>query len=49
VVSEAASERSVDVVFADNDILPLPGQPDLDGELRELAESALAPTAEAVA
>ena len=49
VVSEAASERGVEVVFADNDVLPLPGQPDLDGELRELAEAALAPTAEAVA
>jgi cyclic 2,3-diphosphoglycerate synthase len=49
VVSEAASERGVEVVFADNDVQPLPGQPDLDGELRELAESALAPAAEAVA
>ena len=49
VVSEAASERSVEVVFADNDVLPLPGQPDLDSELRELADAALAPTAEAVA
>jgi cyclic 2,3-diphosphoglycerate synthase len=49
VVSEAASERGVEVVFADNDVQPLPGQPDLDGELRQLAESALAPAAEAVA
>jgi cyclic 2,3-diphosphoglycerate synthetase len=49
VVSEAASERGVEVVFADNDVQPLPGQPDLDGELRELAESALSPAAEAVA
>jgi cyclic 2,3-diphosphoglycerate synthase len=49
VVSEAASERGIEVVFADNDVQPLPGQPDLDGELRELAESALSPAAEAVA
>jgi cyclic 2,3-diphosphoglycerate synthase len=49
VVSEAAGERGVEVVFADNDVQPLSGQPDLDGELRELAESALAPAAEAVA
>jgi cyclic 2,3-diphosphoglycerate synthetase len=49
VVSEAASERGVEVVFADNDVQTVPGQPDLDGELRELAESALAPAAEAVA
>jgi cyclic 2,3-diphosphoglycerate synthetase len=49
VVSEAASERGVEVVFADNDVQPVPGQPNLDDELRELAEAALAPTAEAVA
>jgi cyclic 2,3-diphosphoglycerate synthase len=49
VVCEAARERGVDVVFADNDVLPLPGQPDLDHELRELANAALSPTAEAVA
>jgi cyclic 2,3-diphosphoglycerate synthetase len=49
VVSEAASERGVEVVFADNDVQAVPGQPNLDGELRELAESALAPAAEAVA
>jgi cyclic 2,3-diphosphoglycerate synthase len=49
VVSEAASERGVEVVFADNDVQTVPGQPNLDGELRELAEAALAPAAEAVA
>jgi hypothetical protein len=27
-------------VFADNDVLPLPGQPDLDAALEELAEAA---------
>jgi cyclic 2,3-diphosphoglycerate synthetase len=49
VVSEAASERGVEVVFADNDVQTVPGQPNLDGELRELTEAALAPAAEAVA
>lgn len=49
VVAEAAAESGVPLVFADNDVLPLPGQPDLDGELRGLAGAALAPTAEAVA
>jgi cyclic 2,3-diphosphoglycerate synthetase len=36
VVAEEASRRGVDVVFADNDVQPLPGQPDLDEELRRL-------------
>jgi cyclic 2,3-diphosphoglycerate synthase len=49
VVCEAASEGDVEVVFADNEVISLPDQPDLDGALRELAEAALAPTAEAVA
>jgi cyclic 2,3-diphosphoglycerate synthase len=49
VVCEAASEGGVEVVFADNEVRSLPGQPDLDGALRELADAALAPTAEAVA
>jgi cyclic 2,3-diphosphoglycerate synthase len=44
VVCEGAKERGVDVVFADNEVLPLPGQPDLDEALRELL-----PAAEAVA
>jgi cyclic 2,3-diphosphoglycerate synthase len=44
VVFEAAKERGIDVVFADNEVLPLPGQPDLDAALRELL-----PAAEAVA
>jgi cyclic 2,3-diphosphoglycerate synthetase len=44
VVCEAAQERGVDVVFADNEVLPLPGQRDLDEALRELL-----PAAEAVA
>jgi cyclic 2,3-diphosphoglycerate synthetase len=36
VVAEEASRRGVDVVFADNDVQPLPGQSDLDEELRRL-------------
>ena len=49
VVCEAAKERNVELVFADNDVLPVPGQPDLGRELRDLAEGVMAPTAEAVA
>ena len=40
VVCEAASEAGTDVVFADNDVIPLEGQPDLDEELKALAASA---------
>ena len=40
VVCEAAAEREIPVVFADNDVRPLDGQPSLDDELRALAESA---------
>jgi cyclic 2,3-diphosphoglycerate synthase len=40
VVAEAAAERGVEVVFADNEVLPLPGEPDLDAELRALARTA---------
>jgi cyclic 2,3-diphosphoglycerate synthase len=49
VVCEAASEGGVQIVFADNEVVSLPDQPDLDAALRELAEAALARTAEAVA
>jgi cyclic 2,3-diphosphoglycerate synthetase len=44
VVCEDAKERGIDVVFADNEVITLPGQPDLDDTLRELL-----PAAEAVA
>ena len=44
VVCEAAKERGIDVVFADNEVIPLPGQLDLDEALRELL-----PATEAVA
>ena len=40
VVAEAAAERGVETIFVDNEVLPLPGQPDLDAELRVLAEAA---------
>jgi cyclic 2,3-diphosphoglycerate synthetase len=40
VVCEAASEDDIEVVFADNDVLPVAGQPDLDEELRTVAEAA---------
>jgi cyclic 2,3-diphosphoglycerate synthetase len=41
VVAEAASERGIPVVFADNEVLPLPGEPDLDADLRALADAAV--------
>ena len=49
VVCEAAQERGVEVVFADNDVLALPGQPDLDEQLRALAERVTTRPREAVA
>lgn len=48
VVCEAAHEGDIDVVFADNDVLTLDGQPDLDEELRTLADRAIARPREAV-
>lgn len=42
VVAEAAAERGADVVFVDNDVLPLPGELDLDAELQQLADAATA-------
>jgi len=49
VVCEAASESGTELVFADNDVVPLEGQPNLDDELRALAEAARkAPTPEPV-
>jgi cyclic 2,3-diphosphoglycerate synthase len=42
VVAEAAKERGIGVVFADNEVLPLEHEPELNGELRALAERALA-------
>jgi cyclic 2,3-diphosphoglycerate synthase len=40
VVAEAASERGIEVVFAENAVVPLDGEPDLDEALRALAERA---------
>jgi cyclic 2,3-diphosphoglycerate synthetase len=36
VVAEAALERGVKLVFADNEVVPLPGEPDLDELVRGL-------------
>jgi cyclic 2,3-diphosphoglycerate synthetase len=41
VVAEAASERGVDVAFADNEVLPLDGEDDLDAALQRLAAEAV--------
>jgi cyclic 2,3-diphosphoglycerate synthase len=49
VGAEGASETGIEVVFADNDVVPLSGQASLDDELRGLADAVLARTAEAVA
>jgi cyclic 2,3-diphosphoglycerate synthase len=46
VVAEAAAERGIPVVFADNEVLPLAGEPDLEAEVEALAQAA---TAEPVA
>jgi cyclic 2,3-diphosphoglycerate synthetase len=42
VVAEAAAERGVRVVLADNEVLPLPGQDDLDEAVLRLAAEARA-------
>ena len=42
VVAEATLERGVEVVLASNDVVPLPGELDLDGELLRLADEAVA-------
>lgn len=41
VVAEFALERGADVVLAANDVVPLPGEPDLDGMLLEMARIGL--------
>jgi cyclic 2,3-diphosphoglycerate synthetase len=40
VVAEAAAEQDLKCVFLDNEIVPLPGEPDLDEELVSLAQAA---------
>ena len=42
VVAEAAEERGVRVVFCDNRPVPLPGEPDLDAAVVELAQEVTA-------
>ena len=42
VVAEAAETRGVPVVFADNEVLPLPGEPDLDDAVVALADAVAA-------
>ncbi|MBD0318457.1 MAG: cyclic 2,3-diphosphoglycerate synthetase, partial [Thermoleophilia bacterium] len=42
VVAETASRRGVDVVFAQNSVVSLPDELDLDAELRALADRAVA-------
>src|SRR5207302_5404859 len=41
VVAETARSRGAEVVFADNEPVPLPGEPDLETELRGLVQAAL--------
>jgi cyclic 2,3-diphosphoglycerate synthetase len=41
VVAEAAAEREIPVVFADNEVLPLAGEADLDGQIQALADAAV--------
>jgi cyclic 2,3-diphosphoglycerate synthetase len=49
VVCEAASESGTELVFADNDVVTLEGQPNLDDELRALADAARSAQAERAA
>jgi cyclic 2,3-diphosphoglycerate synthetase len=42
VVAEKGSARGIEVVLAANDVVPLPGQPELEPALRALAEAASA-------
>ncbi|MGH3094356.1 MAG: 2,3-diphosphoglycerate synthetase [Gaiellaceae bacterium] len=42
VVAEVASTREIPVVFADNEVLPVDPETDLDGQIEALAEAAVA-------
>jgi cyclic 2,3-diphosphoglycerate synthetase len=44
LVAETGLARGVEVVLAANELMPLPGQPELEPELRALAEDAAAET-----
>ncbi len=48
VVAEAAARLGIPVVLAGNDVVPLPGEPDLDLELERLAAEAISHTAVSV-
>jgi cyclic 2,3-diphosphoglycerate synthetase len=48
VVAEEAHERGVKLVLVANDVVPVPGEPDLDAELERVAAAARASVAEAV-
>jgi len=41
VVADTARARGAEVVFADNEPVPFPGEPDLEAELRSLVEAVL--------
>src|SRR5207237_9257359 len=41
VVAEAAAERGAELVLADNEVVPLPGEPDLDELLLSFADQAV--------
>jgi cyclic 2,3-diphosphoglycerate synthase len=36
VVAEAAQERGIEVVFAENEVVPMPGEPSLDEAIASL-------------
>jgi cyclic 2,3-diphosphoglycerate synthetase len=40
VVAKTAAQRGVDVVFADNTVVPLAGEPQIDEQLLALAQAA---------
>jgi cyclic 2,3-diphosphoglycerate synthetase len=42
VVAEAGAARGIEVVFAATDLVPCPGEPELEPELRALADAASA-------
>ena len=44
VVAEAAAERGAEIVFADNEVVSLAGEPDLDEQLLALSDEALQQT-----
>jgi cyclic 2,3-diphosphoglycerate synthetase len=48
VVAEEAGRRGVRIVIAANDVVPLPGEPSLDGELDRLASESMSFASEAV-